>query len=353
MRRPMFLQGKVMLADGSQAPPNIVIERVCNGTPIPESYTDSKGGFSFEVGRNSAMIADASTSSSAMGMGGSSFPGGSNRNTGFGSQGMGSATGGITEQDLSGCELRASLAGYRSTIIQLTGRRMFDNPDVGTLILTPMANVSGFTISATTLQAPKKARKALENGLKEASKKKWDKAENELRKSVGEYPEYAEAWYALGQVLEAQQKTADARQAYGKALEADGKYVSPYLKLARMEAQEQNWAKVVETTNQIVKLNPYDFPDAFFYSSIAHLSLNNNAEAEQNAREAIERNVHQRFPQLEQILGLSLANQMKYKDAAEHLKKYLELVPGANNAEIVQKQIVQLESFVAQQTAQQ
>ncbi len=347
MRRPMFLQGKVILSDGTPAPPNVLIERVCSGRPIPEGYTDSKGRFGFEVGRNSNFIADASFSGTQAG------PGSPWGNTGgFSTFGQSSTSvEGISERDLSGCELRASLPGYRSTRIELTGRRMFDNPDVGTIVLTKLGNVSGFTISATTLHAPKKAKKSYENGVKQARKKKWEKAQKELEKAVGAYPQYAEAWYLLGQVYEMEKKPAEARQAYAKALAADGKFISPYLRLARMAVGQGNWGEALEATSKILKLNPYDFPDAYFYNSLANLNLNNLSAAEKSAREAIKLKADRRFPQLEHVLGLSLAYQNNYREAAQHLKRYLELLPQANNAAIVKKQITQLESFVAQQQA--
>jgi hypothetical protein len=58
--RPIFISGKVMLEDGTPPPETVVIERVCGGIARPEDYTDSKGRFSFEVGRNQGMFNDAS-----------------------------------------------------------------------------------------------------------------------------------------------------------------------------------------------------------------------------------------------------------------------------------------------------
>ena len=56
MVRPIFISGKVMLEDGTPPQESVVIERVCNGNARPEGYTDSKGRFSFEVGRNQGMF---------------------------------------------------------------------------------------------------------------------------------------------------------------------------------------------------------------------------------------------------------------------------------------------------------
>lgn len=345
-QRPIFLQGKVMMEDGTPAPPSVVIERVCGGRVIPEAYTDSKGRFSFQVGQNQAMMADASYSGTEQpGWGGTS--GGMGNQPGFG--GMGGRT--ISERDLMGCELRASLPGYRSTSVELTGRRMFDNPDVGTLILRKLANVEGFTISMTTLNAPNPARKAFEKGTKEAAKKKWDKAQVELEKAVNIYPEYAVAWHALGQVYEAMGKPEEARGAYEKAVAADGKFVSPYLNLALLDARKQDWRAVADTTDRVIKLNPYDFPDAYFFNSVAHLNLNNLSAAEKSAREAIKLNAHRRFPQVEHVLGIALAQQNQLEEATEHLKRYLELAPKAQNAELVRQQLSQIEAFLGRTPA--
>ena len=348
MERPIFLQGKVMLDDGTPAPPQTIIERVCNGRPVPEGYTDSKGRFSFQVGQNSNFIADASFGGDDMrGMGTRSGMGGQPNSN----QGMGS-TGGFggranSEQMLMGCELRASLPGYRSSSVELSGRRMFDNPDVGTLLLKRLANVEGFTISATTLKAPKDAKKAFEKGIKEASKQKYDKAQQELETAVSLYPEYAIAWQALGQVYEQTESADKAREAYGKALAADPKFVSPYVRLAQMDARAQDWKAVADTTDRILRLNPYDFPDAYFYSAVANLNLQNFSASEKSAREAIKANAQMKFPQVEHVLGLALAQQNNYVEATEHLKKYLEMVPQANNADVVRKQLSDIEAFVA------
>src|SRR5262249_7260716 len=47
MQRPMYVEGKVMMDDGTPPPEPVTIERVCNGNPRPEAYTDTKGRFHF------------------------------------------------------------------------------------------------------------------------------------------------------------------------------------------------------------------------------------------------------------------------------------------------------------------
>src|SRR5262249_8687766 len=97
---------------------------------------------------------------------------------------------------------RAALPGFRSDVVNLGGRRAFDNPDVGTIVLHRLANVEGVTISAVSLQAPKDAKKAYDKGHDLLKKKKIPEAEKELDKAVQIYPKYSTAWFELGRIRE-------------------------------------------------------------------------------------------------------------------------------------------------------
>jgi tetratricopeptide (TPR) repeat protein len=341
IRRPVFLSGKVVMDDGTPPPDSVVIERVCNGVPRPEGYTDSKGRFSIQLGQNAHMVADASVGGSDPGFGmpttGTSRSQDSRMNDSFG---------GISHRDLIGCELRASLPGYRSDVVMLSGRRMFDNPDVGTIILHRLGNVEGTTISFTSLQAPKESRKAYDKGRQRMSKKKWADGQKEFEKAVNIYPEYAAAWFELGRSLEQQDKINEAREAYQKALASDGKFVNPYLQLAALSARENKWQEVVDTTNRVVKLNPFDFPGAYFFNSIANYNLKNLDAAESSAREALKVDKNHRYPKIEHLLGVILAQKGDFSGAAEHMKGYLKLVPDATDADVVKKQVAELEGLM-------
>lgn len=345
MPRPVFLQGKVMMDDGTPPPDQVVIERVCNGNPRPEAYTDSKGRFSFQLGQQMGVMADASVSSAAdAGFGG--MPGG------MGSQGraggFGDPRGGVTEQQLMGCELRAALPGYRSDVVSLAGRKAFDNPDVGVIILHRLGNVEGTTISATSLNAPKDAKKAYEKGREALKKKKTADARKELEKAVGLYPKYAAAWFELGLAQEAENQVEQARTSYAKALEADAKFINPYLALALIQAKDKKWKEVVDTTDRAIKLNPFDFPQAYFYNSVANFNLGNTEAAEKSAREAQKLDTAHRYPKVEHLLGIILADRREYGAAAEQMRNYLKFAPGAQDAATVRTQLTELEKLAAQ-----
>lgn len=345
--RPIFISGKVMLDDGTAPVEQVVIERVCNGSPRPEGYTDSKGHFSFEVGKNQATMADASYSNTEDSFGGGGFggrpAGNMNRMPGGGN--------GVTERDLMGCEIRANLAGYRSDIITLAGRRTLDNPNIGTIILHRRANVEGFTSSGTSLLAPKDARKSLEKAMKFAKAKKPAEAQKELESAVALYPKYAEAWYELGILHERQNRAAEASDAYAKSVAADAKYIKPYLQIAGLYAKENKWKEVAETSGRAIKLNPYDFPVAYFYHSVASVNLQDLDAAEKSAREGIKLDGQKRLPKLAHVLGIVLAQKQDFSGAAENMKLYLKLAPNAQDAEAVRKQLAEVEGNLAQVSA--
>ncbi len=335
--RPLFLRGNVILDDGSAAPPNIMIEQVCTGTARPVTYTDAKGHFSFEAGGPPrGFVPDASYSGSAA-------------QIGFGDGGRTSSMSGMGVsggRSLLGCELRASLPGFRSDSVSLSDRGIFDS-DVGTIVLHRIAEVKGYTISLTTAMAPKSAQKAYQNGIKRAQNGKWESAETELRRAVEEYPDYAVAWQALGQVLEAQDREAEAREAYDSALEADESYLSPYLKIALIAARNSEWQEVAAASNRVISLNPYDFPEAYYFQSVAKANLNDLDGAIQDARVAIERNVGESYPQVESLLGLVLASQGEYDEAADHLERYLDLSPEAGDREAIEGHLAEIERRIA------
>jgi len=86
--RPIWITGTVMMYDGSDLPGPVTIERICSSNSArPEGYTDSKGHFSFNLGQNAGIFADASTSVFAdtnQPGGFSSSPSGNSSGGGFG-----------------------------------------------------------------------------------------------------------------------------------------------------------------------------------------------------------------------------------------------------------------------------
>src|SRR5713226_6496584 len=97
---PIFITGKIVMADGSPVPYNVPIKKLCGSDQRTVAYTDLKGHFNIQSGQNQSILPDASDSSyeplgrSSRGNNNNAFPGS-----------------GGNSMSLMGCELRADVAG--------------------------------------------------------------------------------------------------------------------------------------------------------------------------------------------------------------------------------------------------
>ncbi len=335
VNRPIYLSGKVALDDGTAPPQLVRIEKLCGASVRPQGYSNSKGQFSFQLDSDSSVFADASDSS----FGG--FPG-QQRSTNSGS--LGSFGG---EKNLSGCEIRAVLPGYRSDSVNLSMHRAFDNPNVGTIILHRIGGVIGTTISYSSLNAPKDAQRAFEKGSDALKKEKQPEAEKQFRKAVELYPKYATAWYELGRIEEGRGQSKEAAENYRKAVDADPKYVSPLLTLSNMAARNSDWAQTLDLTDKALQLNGVEFPQAYYYNAIANLNLRHLDDAEKSAREAIKLDGRGNLPKSDQLLAAILMEKQDYPGAAKSMRAYLEAHPQAKDAVQVRAQLAEVEKALA------
>lgn len=343
---PIWIKGMVMMSDGEAPTESVTIERICSANAVhAEGYTDSKGYFSFNLGQDGAVFADASNANSPA----FSQPGTSATSSSL-------LEGGNTNPDSLywDCEIRARLPGYRSSTISLAGRRMLDDSDVGVIVLYSMTGIQGLTASATSSQAPKDARKAYEKGLAAVKKDKPDQAEQEFRKAVQIYPKYAEAWLELGEVLDRGERYPEAREAYASSLAADPKYVYPYQQLYQIALHEQNWKELADKTDQLLHLDPYEFPNAYYFNALAHLELKEYDAAEKSAQQAVEADWKKANPKTHYLLGAILVKKKDWAGAAESFRAYLKAAPDATDKEYVEKTLGQIDQQIkVVQTASQ
>jgi len=337
------------MEDGTAPPESVTIERVCSGSPHAEGYTDSKGYFGIQLGQANGAIQDASemTDGRTNGMGTFGDP---NRTVPAPRSGVGgNVSGGAVDPSirLMGCDLQAKLAGYRSQQVSLANHRAMDNPDIGTILLHRLAPTEGTTISASSLAAPKEARKAFDRGEESAKKKKWDDAAKSFQKATELYPGYAEAWYELGR-LQAKAAPDSARISFECAMKADPKYAAPYVEMAILDVDAKKWKDVVTITDRGLRLDAFDYPELFFFNAVANYYLRNSAVAEKNVRQAVKLDTQHRYPQTAYLLGLILAQRQDYTDAAEQFQTYLKLAPDAEDAPAAKQKLEQIQKISAQ-----
>lgn len=334
---PVNITGKVAIEDGSPVMPNITIERVCSGITRTMAYADPRGHFSFQWNDRNMVVADAADAG----------PG--PRTAGFGSA-QSAGGGNALAVDPFGtrmmnCELRANVAGYKSDSVSLFSKELADNPDIGTIVLHRIAGVEGTSISVTSAQAPKDARKAYERGLQSLLKNKPHDAAKDFEKAVAEYPNYADAWVNLGKVRLEENAFGPARDALLKAIACDPKLVRPYVELGLLAARAPDWKDSAGYLDRAVQLDPLDFPQAWYADAVAHFNLAQYDAAEKAVRTAVKLDPHHVNPRSGYLLGLVLAEKHDYAGAATELTEFLKLAPNAPDVAQVKNDLARFQKL--------
>ena len=344
-RVTIMLSGNVATEDGSPLPGPVSIERVCNGRVSRDGRSDFKGFFAITIS-TSNQFQFGDPESTAESGGGSGF-----NMVGTLQSRMPQRTSTVASE-LAGCELRASLAGFRSSSVLIPASDVGETAgalNVSTIVLQRMGEAQGTTVSATSLNAPKDARKAYDKGHHALENHNLPEGQKELETAVRLYPQYASAWLDLGWLYSQQNQLAKAREAFQQARDHDEKFVPAYVGLALVAARESRWQEAAEQSARAAQLDSVDFPAAFYYNSLANYRLGNLDAAEISARKAETLGAQRSFPQVNLLLGAMLANKQDYAGAADQFRSYLKAALTAPNADKVRQQLAQLEQL---QTAQ-
>jgi tetratricopeptide (TPR) repeat protein len=107
--------------------------------------------------------------------------------------------------------------------------------------------------------------------------------------------------------------------------------------------QERKWQEAADLSGRVLRFNSTDYASAYYLNAMANLHLGNLDQAERSAREAIRLDSARRNPRTSYVLGLILAEKHDYNQAAGLLKMYLDALPDAPDAEIVRRQLREIE----------
>ena len=155
---------------------------------------------------------------------------------------------------------------------------------------------------------------------------------------MGLHSEYATAWNMLGRVRLMQDDRERGRAALEKAVDADPKFVDPYLALARLALTQQRWDDGLQWSNQLLRLNPHA-AIAHYYSAIANFRLGRMEASRKSVLELNEKSADGYFPQSHLILGMIHAQQELYEQAAISYRDYLTVQPDGPVASQIQRQL--------------
>jgi tetratricopeptide (TPR) repeat protein len=340
--RVMFLLGRVTTSDSTAVPNDAIVERICNGAVRQQVHAALNGQFSMQLGSKNDSFLDATADPSLR----STV---ANQNSEMG----------IPRQELANCELRASVSGFSSSVINLVDLSgSLSSVDVGAIVVQRRTKVEGQTLSASAYMAPKDARKAYEKGLVAEKKGELANAHRYFGKAVEIYPKYTNAWYQLGTVLQKEHEKDAAHAAFTRATTIDTKFLPPYLSLALMAYEAENWTSVLDLTGHILgmdplnhvagyvwDLDPLNYTEAYFYNAVANYKLKKFADAERSGLKAEQVDLPTRFPQVHLLLGEIFARKNDYAIAISEIQTYLELVPQAKDADQIRERLANLEKL--------
>jgi tetratricopeptide (TPR) repeat protein len=320
----LMISGKVVSADGSLAPGGVAIQTECGGQSRIQTYTAQDGTFVFTLDNFRAGQPDTSA------------PQVFGSTAGFG-------------RDLQFCSVIASLPGYLSEGVQLSGTSGTSSIDVGNLTLhhvgKQIPSLEDEMVSATSLSAPAKAKRDFERGRQYEQKQQWSAAAQQFQKAVSRYSQYADAWTDLGQAQEKLGDMAAAQQSFHRAIASDPRSLRPYIELTDLAARQKQWQELAQTTAHALEQNPDGFPQFWLLNSVANYNLHQFGQAEQSDLRGLSIDRQHRVPKLEYLCGLIMAVNHNYRAAAQHLRAYLNLAPHASDLAVVAKQLSEVEKL--------
>jgi tetratricopeptide (TPR) repeat protein len=209
--------------------------------------------------------------------------------------------------------------------------------------LPPLTGMQTGTVEVADLQVPAKAQKDYDDGCEAVKNKKLAEAETHLRKVVKEYAKYAAAWVLLGQVLEAKQKTDEARDACSHPLTALPNYLPAYLCLTDISARLNRWDEVLKFSGRALEIDPTANAAAYAYNATAALNFHHLNDAEKSALRALEIDSNHSDPRLHYLLAQVYAAKGDLANATAQLREYLKVASDPDDAAVVKNYLAKLE----------
>ncbi len=296
---PMIIRGKVTMPDGSPPPFSVGIERFCSDLQgsAPGPPTNKKGEYVWRMD--------------------------------------------VDPMQTRACVIRATHSGFISTSIDISA---LDGSLSAVVNLQPII-ITGhaadpYAILISDSKIPSHARSAWNAAMKALDTSNFPEAAKQLQAAVTEVPKFAAGWHALGVIQERLQKTAEARDSYQHAVQADSKMYPAYVTLARLCLKTRDWQGAVTAADELIKVDKKkEFTEIYVHQAVALYELKNLDGAEASAQEAIRLDSSHVEPRAEYVLGRILEAKGDTAGAREHISKYLELDKNTPDAEKIRAEL--------------
>ncbi len=162
--------------------------------------------------------------------------------------------------DPEGCVLRINASGYRQA--SLATENLPLDQRIPVAVLHRVGKNDGESISVAHLAAPAEAVRLFHSAVRELRRGPRADASiglTHLQEAVRTFPEYAQAWFEIGRLQLASGAPGHAVKAFGRAVEADPWFVSPYEPLILLLEATGDEAGAAAACEGLLRINP-DLP---------------------------------------------------------------------------------------------
>jgi tetratricopeptide (TPR) repeat protein len=149
--------------------------------------------------------------------------------------------------------------------------------------------------------------------------------------------------YSLGQVLGAQQKTAEAYGACSQPLATDSNYLPAYLCLADLSAHSESWNTVLQLSTRALEIDPTNDAEAYDYNAVANFHLHGLPKAETSTLRAAEIDKSNTDPRVHFLLAQIYEAKGDRQSEAAQLREYLKYASDPNDVAMVKRYSSELE----------
>jgi len=190
-----------------------------------------------------------------------------------------------------------------------------------------------YLVSARELRIPRHAGDAYEKGLKEYAKSNFAGSLVFFRKAVAEFPDYYEAYYALGAAEVKLGLYEAAQQPLEKSIAiSEGHFAPPYFALGILRDLLGRPAEADELVEHGLELDPGSWAGELALTETL-LRLNRTEAAEKSARDLIRQRPDSGLAHI--VLANMYVRQADYRAALEEVEVYFKLEPnGPINAQV-------------------
>jgi tetratricopeptide (TPR) repeat protein len=190
-------------------------------------------------------------------------------------------------------------------------------------------------VNEATQNIPKPARQAYDKALRFQKENQAEKALASFNQALEIYPQYFQALTDRGNLFMQQNKLAEAMTDFERALQINGQY-SPALRGAGYcNIQQRKYEVAIGLLEKSLIYEP-KIALSHMLLGYANLSLNRYEQAKRELQQALKLGADS-VVRARVYLAEVLAHEQKFKEAADEIRAYLRLKPGAPDAESLRK----------------